>query len=540
MTVYWLVWDAAAHWIVDRLDAEGQLPAVRRLRTSGVFAAARPPEPNCQTPPSLATLFTGTWPEEHGVTGFRVPSPTGRLADSVSGFDPSACRRPAVWETAGRSGLTTSAVHVPWIADTVTGSGAVPDWLDAATEAYSRRLARHGAHELGEARFTFRVGPHELTAEAGADAVQVRGRYGEAQVTDEWTPLPLDAGTGIWLRRARVRGRSMLLHTGLWAPRTVGHDTALTDGLGQVPYFAGESLGSCYRAGLFGPRLVDGGDGGAEDLLLSSAELVGRGFTAAADLVLAGHRSDLVVMYLPTTDDIGHELLGWCDERSAAHRPDVAPEVWRRIARCYRQADALLGRVLDRARAEDTVVLGADHGMAGTAWTLHPNQVLYEAGLAVVDPAGRLDPDRSAAYYHPVNNGSLWINSRTDDGSAPAYEVAARVRELLTRVRAPGGDRPLVRELRASAAGHRLDLLLDPDCLPSADLPADGRPVHPARKPGAHVTNGGDDRLHAVFAATGPGLSRGRDLGVIDNTWPAELVLSRLTAIRTDRSASPV
>ncbi|WP_055480127.1 alkaline phosphatase family protein [Sphaerimonospora mesophila] len=544
MTVYWMVWDAAAPWIVDRLDAEGQLPAVRRLRTAGVFAAARPPAPNCQTPPSLATLFTGTWPDEHGVTGFRVPSATGRLGDSVSGFARSACRRPAVWETAGRSGLRTTAVHVPWVADTVTDTGTVPEWLDAATEAYSRRLARHGAHELGVAPLTFPVAHHELVAVADGPGVRVRGRHGEAHVTDVWTPLMLDADTGIWLRQAQLRDRRLLLHTGAWSPRTVGHDMSVVAALREAPPFAGEALGSCYRAGTFGSRLVDGGDGSAEDLFLSSVRLVGRGFGAAIERALAHHSSDLVVLYLPTTDDVGHELLGWCDERSAAYRPDEAPEVWRRIARCYRQADGLLGRVLNRAGENDTVVLCADHGMAGTAWTLHPNQLLLDAGLAVTDTAGRLDPERSAAYYHPVNNGSLWINGSAGRRGPPSREetdaIAATVRGLLTAVCTPGTDRPLVQRLLPSPDGRRMDLLFDADCLPSADLSGGASPVHGAAKPGAHVTNGGDDRLHALFAAAGPGLPGGSDLGVIDNTWPAELVLQQLTATHTDRSASHV
>ncbi len=539
MTVYWLVWDAAAHWIVARLDAQGELPSVRRLRTAGLWAAARPPAPNCQTPPSLATLFTGTWPEEHGVTGFRVPS-AGHAGESVSGFAPGACRRPAVWERAGRAGLRTSAVHAPWIADTVTETGAVPDWLDGAVEAFSRRLARHGAHELGAGPLTCQVAGHTLTAVADGAGIRVRGARGEAFVTDDWVPLGLDAGTGIWLRQARLPGRRLLLHTGAWVPRAVGHDPAVVTALREAPLFAGEGLGSCYRAGTFGPRLIDGGDGGAEDLFLSSVGRVGRGFAATVAGVLARHRSDLVVMYLPTTDDVGHELLGWCDERSAAHRPDVAPEVWARIARCYRQADAILGQVLDRAGEGDTVVLGADHGMTGTAFTLHPNQLLVTAQLAATDSAGHLDPRRSAAYYHPVNNGSIWLNASAHDDGLTAADTIRRITALLSAVRAPGADRPLVKEVRPAPDGRRIDLVLDADCLPSAALPGDGRPVRPAAKPGAHVTNGGDDRLHAVFAAAGPGLARGKDLGVIDNTWPAELVLGQLTTSFPDRTASHV
>lgn len=517
-----MVWDAAAHWIVERLVAEGALPSVRRLMDRGVRAAARPPAPNCQTPPSLATLFTGSGPERHGITGYRVPVPAGPIGESRSGFDRAALLAEPVWETAGRAGLRTAAVHVPWVLD----GGAAPVWLDGAVEAYSRRTARHGVHELAGDRIEFEIGAARLQAVADGPLVRVSGDCGQVEVARDWVPLRLPGGSGVWLCQAEQAGRRTLMHTGAWVPRTAGRNRPLTKALDGAPVFAGEGLGSLYRRGALGPRLAEGGDGSSEDLFLSSVGCVHRSFAAATEVVLAGHEAELVVLYLPTTDDVGHELLGWCDPRSAAHRPDIAPAVWARLTDCYRWADALLGRVLDRAESGDTVLLSADHGMAGAAWTLHPNTVLASAGLAAVTE-GRLDPHRSAVLYHPANNGSLWVNDDSRAaGRVPGGECAGLLRRAEAALRSAAGT--LLAGLTTAEDGRSAQLLFAPDCLPSAELSPDGRAIRPAAKTGAHMTNQGDDRLHAVLVAAGPGLSAGDDLGVLDNTWPAQLVLHQL------------
>lgn len=514
MTVYWLVWDAAAHWVVARLEAEGALPSVSGLRAHGTHAAMRPPTPNCQTPPSLATLFTGTWPDVHGVTGYRVPTETGPIEASRSGFARSSCRAAPVWE---RAGVRTVGVHVPWM---MPGGGSLPSWLDCAVDAYGRRVAGHGAYELGGSGLEFRIGGESLRAAAEGALVRVGG----VLVGDKWTEVGFGAGHVMWARQATVAGRRMLLHTGAWTSRVAGWDGAVAEALAAVPAFAGEGLGSIYRVGGFGPRLVDGGDGSAEDLLTDSLSCVHQSFETAADTVLERHDADLVVIYLPTTDEIGHELLGWCDPRSSAYRPDFEERVWAQIREVYGWADELLGKIIDRSGPDDTVLLTADHGMAGAAWTVHPNTVLAEAGFVALTSDGRIDPRRSRVLYHPAGNGSLQVNDEGRDGGwIPADQIPGLLAEAGAALRAAACG--LVYGLRQGKRSAHV--LFAPDCLPSAELAPGGHAVHPARKPGAHVTNQGDDRFHAVFAAAGPGLGSS-DLGVQDNTLPALVVLNQL------------
>jgi Type I phosphodiesterase / nucleotide pyrophosphatase len=554
VTVYWMVWDAAARWIVDRLDAEGALPAVRALRERGCRAAGRPPTPNCQTPPSLATLFTGTPTTGHRVTGFTVPA-AGDVVGHRSGFAPGFPARPPVWRTLAQHGVRSAFVHAPWVLD---ADGGAADTVDGAIEAYSTRLARHDVLPLTPGTVTpWPAGglPAEADTTTGAVRLRAGGTEHDLTASPGWTPVRLDAGTGFWVRcRETSRGRA-LIRTGTWTTRTAGTNRPLRDALARTPVFAGEGVGSLYRAGLFGPRLTEGGGGAAEREFAASLDCVVRSFEAAARATLDLHRAGLVVIYLPWTDDVGHEMSGWCDERSAAHRPDAADRVWEVVRHCYQAADRVLGRVLRRAGQDDTVILSADHGMAGATHLVHVNEALIAAGLAARGPDGDLDPRRSDVVYHPANNGSLRVNHEgLAHGRVPEHLTGATMRRALTALRrlrgphgTPPGD-PVVRgfldehgaPLDEAEPGGVAFVVLAGDYQPSAGC--DGGPVlRPMAKSAAHVVNTGDGRLHATFAAAGPGLPPGADLGEVDNTLAARLVLHRFAAgPEPDETALPV
>ncbi|WP_328915059.1 MULTISPECIES: alkaline phosphatase family protein [unclassified Streptomyces] len=540
MTVYWMVWDAAARWIVDRLEAEGALPAVSELRARGCRAAGRPPTPNCQTPPSLATLFTGAATGEHGVSGFGVPG-DGDVFGYESGFAPGFPARPPVWRTLAGRGVRTAFVHAPWVFD---GEGRVGATVDAAIEAYSTRSARYDVLPLTPGAVTaWPAGglPVEVDTTAGGVLLRAGGTSYDLTGSPSWTPVRLGAGTGFWARcRDTARGPA-LVRTGTWTARTAGADRSLVDALAGTPVFAGEGVGPLYRGGLFGPRLVDGGDGSAEEEFVASVDCVVRSFGAAVQAVLDGHHADLVVMYLPWTDDIGHEMSGWCDERSAAHRPKEAARIWDAVRHCYRAADDLLGRVLRRAAEDDTVILGADHGMVGSTHLVHVNEALIAAGLAARGADGGLDPRRSDVVYHPANNGSLRVNHEgLAHGRVPARLTGVTMRRALAalrELRGPHGALPVVRgfldergrPLDEAEPGPLAFVVLADDYQPSSAV--DGGPVlRPMPKSAAHVVNTGDDRLHATFAAAGPGLPAGADLGEVDNSLAARLVLHRFGA----------
>ncbi|MFF0659407.1 alkaline phosphatase family protein [Micromonospora tulbaghiae] len=532
MTVYWVVWDAGARWLVDGLDARGRLPNVRRLQAAGARAAARPARPNCQTPPSLATLFTGAPAHEHGVTGFRVPDPRW-FGASRSGFDPVVCAVPPVWQ---RLGVRSAFVHVPWVLDP---HGQVGEYVDAAVEAYSGRLTRHAMLRPGQGGVPLVDAlPDAAVVAARSGGTVVSGPSGTVPVTDSWVEVDLGGGLGCHVRRVSRPDGEVLLRTGVWRTRWAGGDRALVQRLRALPAFAGEGAGSVYRAGDFGVRLPEGGDGAAEELLLSSMEPAARTFAAAADVVLDRHRADLVVVYLPMTDDIGHELAGWVDAAGPAYRPELARPGWNLLSRVYRAADAILGRVLDRAGPDDTVLLTADHGIMAMTHDVYPNAVLAVAGLAAPDGRGGVEPDRSAVVFHPAGDGSLWVNPQAR-AQHPARPWLRHAVEVLAAAPGPGGQ-PLLLGL-ADGRGEPVFDLAGRDhvycrfaagLLAQPGMPGNGVVYAPTRKSGGHLAGDGDPRLDAVYAAMGPGLPSGADLGRIDNVDVAAAVEAALSATR--------
>jgi hypothetical protein len=334
---------------------------------------------------------------------------------------------------------------------------------------------------------------------------------------------------GFWAALIDVDGPAVV-RTGVWAVRVGGTDGAMTADLAAAPVFAGEGVGSLYRAGQLGARLVDGGDGTAEETYLSSVGCVSRAFGEATAVVLAGHRADLVVVYLPMTDDLGHELAGWCDAESGAHQPRYASSVWPVLRRGYQLSDAILARVLDRAGPGDTVMLTADHGVVGGTHLVYVNECLIQAGLAVRAADGQLDAARSDVIYHPANNGSVWVHPRHH---VPG-RFLARAMTVLAGLTGPSGA-PIVhgwvdangRPVRAGDSTAMAYLILRDDYQPMSIVDGDGA-VRPATKSGFHTMNTATARLHATFAAAGPDLPAGQNLGLVDNTFPADLAARHL------------
>jgi hypothetical protein len=107
---------------------------------------------------------------------------------------------------------------------------------------------------------------------------------------------------------------------------------------------------------------------------------------------------------------------------------------------------------------------------------------------------------------------------------------------VLSGMTGPGGGRvvrefvdesgrPVSRDGSATVAY----LILADDYQPTATVDG-GALIRPATKTAAHLANTGNTRLHAICCAAGPGIPAGLNLGLVDNTLPAELVRHQLGA----------
>ena len=105
--------DAGSDVILDRLLASGALRggAFERMLARGAVAESLTPAPIASTPISHATMFSGAWPGQHGITSVSLPG-AGIADDPRSGFTvPTAVDR--LWTIAQRAGLHVVCLAAP-------------------------------------------------------------------------------------------------------------------------------------------------------------------------------------------------------------------------------------------------------------------------------------------------------------------------------------------------------------------------------------------------------------------------------------------
>ena len=528
MTVWWFVLDGAGHDIIQRLLAEGCLPHLGSLARCGVMRSVAPSAPSCQTPPGLATLFTGLSPHEHGVTGFFVPGGENRTSpDSWSnGFAPGVLRRDPVWVELLRAGQTAAFINVPWV---FKPDGTLPQGVWVATEAFSQREEREAYAVLRR--------PGDRGLLSGTEAIL--GRDGEVTlrhrdrtrqtIGDVWAVSTASDSPGCWFRSVRLPDATIVARTGRWRDRVGGFDAGLVARVKQATRglpFVGESLGSLFRDGVLGSTLAQGGDGTAESFLLSAAALVTDSVARPLEAVLAGPRPDLVVTYIPTTDDLGHEL---------AVSPDRLEHLTT-LAVGFRRVDALIGRVLSDTEPDDTVLVSADHGMAPIRRTFYPNNMLEAAGLATPHPNPQLGADPSShVLFHVVGNGLLVAPSGSEALQA-GMAVLSEARDDDGQPFVIGWSDDRGRTWRADDPGP-VYARFAPGVLPWPDV-TPGLPVSgPGLRSAAHTVWNEDSTLRAVLLAAGPQLVTSAASRVEDNRGVAGLVR---VALGSDRARPPL
>jgi hypothetical protein len=199
--------------------------------------------------------------------------------------------------------------------------------------------------------------------------------------------------------------------------------------------------------GAFGPTLLDGGDGTAEQRYLEALELVTRQFMRGVDWAWDTKRARLLLDYFPVADEIDHGYYGYLDPAWPEYSEEAARQVQWLRQRVWEIVDLRYAHLRDLVRNDPNAVLfvAGDHGMR-TSWQMfRPNVALREAGLLEVDSLGFIDVTRTRA----LSPNGYWISvNRTawKDGIVPPHEeaeVVAAVERALLAARDASG-RPIV------------------------------------------------------------------------------------------------
>ncbi len=570
--------DGGGYELVHEFLREGVLPNFARLRAEGAFSDGMVTAFPTKTAASFAMIWTGLPGRDNGITGNAVlalPAGSHTLLDTRDGFSAELLRADPLWTRVARTGRRAVALHTTHTypldaalgrleADErgdlfiLTGYGDVrlpPATLNEvrnpllaeASVPLAEALTGSGGggrpgflrFEVGEARFLGVFVDDPLNPESGWDT------FGVLEDPADRDP---DGRAPVWLARvgtgpdaafsgaisAESAGVRIEFQVRAFAAVPPGADSparyvVFRGGASEVATHPApawrERLGSSgwprtvgapeYASGRLGRTGAESGDGTAESRLLEIAGAVADSALVHLDAAASLPEWDLIALYLPIADEIGHLLYGRLDDRLATHDPALAESLRPVLAGAFREVDRVLGRLFALAEAADAhLMVVSDHGMSGTDRLLHVNVALERAGLLAFDADGRVDLSRTRAMAPPTADGSVAINriSRPEGIVPPPEEaeVLAAVRSALLGIRADG--EPVVTGFLSPATGGRVqpggattgDLfpLLRPGFLSSArpaehvvmsDRPAGNHGFAPTRR----------DML-AVLAAWGP------------------------------------
>jgi hypothetical protein len=300
-----------------------------------------------------------------------------------------------------------------------------------------------------------------------------------------------------------------------------------------------------YERGGLGPTLWQGGDGTAERRYLETAALVTRQFTRLTDFAIDRTAFDLLLTYLPNPDEALHLWWGRLDPALSGHDAALATRLRPFLDEALAMVDRFVGRLAERAGTDMVFAIASDHGMAAVNHSFKPNVALQRAGLLSLRPDGSIDLSRTQAMYFSGNSTYVLLNRASRPNGVVKPEDEARlVRQVTAALRGvvdPRTGKPVVRAVLEPSAvkpvpgtsqdrsrtapaaataeglggphGGDLYLSMEPGYWLSGST--GGEPLEEIPPRADHFADPERPTMHATLTFVGPGVSEGRDFGLV-------------------------
>jgi len=464
----WFLVDGLPFKLVEDFAGKTHLPNLRGALANGKIWPLSNARPNCQTPPSLTALWSGTGPAEIGMIGYDLPD----LPDDPTGFHPAFENYPKdldwIWNAYADASEGIRLCHIPFVD---------PARLGSSLQSYSYGF----------------VPPLSVPTVEELDHSQARKHSIRTQ-----------------------DGRLIALNEGEWAPKMCGKAaTELEQAMSRWPLRA-QSFGKAYRTGLLGPPMSNGGDGTAERLLAES--IFGLSKRYYEEFLFCVRRQDarLVIGYQPAIDLLLHELVGYLDEANLHHSPARRAVASDLVSRALKTLDAFLGQFQKACGTSDRALICSDHGMGSIDRILRPNVALHELGFLQRSDGDEIDPDLSVCFFHPSESGFLCFNARQMEARhISTEEILVRLGE---RIFAACGVRAEFVQHHWKDASELWDVswFLRPPKRYQAKANVSGDLIISAVKTGDHAVTGFDPMLLGTLIEVGSSQQVHKDTEIFD------------------------
>ncbi|WAC71678.1 alkaline phosphatase family protein [Roseateles sp. SL47] len=514
--------------LVDGLS----LPLLRllapRLPPCATTLPLRPLAPNCQTPPSLFSIWSGLPESAHRLTGYDMPveghaSPLA-IREAFANWPQDVAM---VWDDWAAGGGQVRTCAVPFVQPQRL-AGA----LLSHSQVYTPALAAPRLLRAGETLVIEALGV-QWPVEGHGDSLRLRNtpegvvdlplhQTRHLRLSDA-VPATVAGHThrAIALRTVRVEGELRLCMMGFQPVWIEGRDAPQRQAAFRHRAYAALNPARLYADGALGLRLDAGGHGHAETLLLDLLHVVHQSFLEDICWTLDAPGGELVVAYYPVIDLLSHQLLRTMVSPANAAERDVAGQILARVAEWLGE---LLLSCQRRLAPGSRLVAHADHGMLPIHQEFSLNRWLHQQAWLTLDAEGGIDPQHSLVFYHPAENG--WLAVHPERLAAAQLDLSSLIGTLnqwfLDEGPSPSAMTPAFRlipgpEVSTGQGWQSQWYVQPPD---GVRLRADvHRPMlAPARKGGDHTCWSPNPWLEAALLDTEP-------TGV---TWPSTVALTDL------------
>lgn len=409
--VVWLVVDGLGH----KLNAliRRSMPPIKGGRETAYFPL-EPLYPNCQTPPSLYSIWSGVHATTHGLYGYLTPFASDtNVGASSSSFDNWPKDIPMIWDRYAKAGKTVSLHAVPFVK-----CGDLAESLRCHTSVFNHALIpasllQHGSRLAMEGVISSDISVRR--DETCFDLISVRDGARLLRINDGGSALlaltndgRLEGSMirGMRFRSVLVDGEPHLYCHGFQPVRVTGSLTKLwaTDAVGRS--YIASNPAKAYQKGRLGRKLCEGGDGSAEYTMLRLLKDVHDDFAFDLRWSLKNGPSDLTVWYYPVIDLVSHQLLKYLHESEPNHQA-IAIDIFSKVLAWL---DEVLEDACDQTSGFARVIVNSDHGMSPVLLDIFPNPYLVGIGALNLDGQGQPIFDAAAAFYHPAENGNLLVH----------------------------------------------------------------------------------------------------------------------------------
>ncbi|MFW3165011.1 alkaline phosphatase family protein [Pseudomonas syringae pv. syringae] len=513
-SLLWLLVDGLSRDLYQRLRNRMSVQANHAATLEPMF-------PNCQTPPSLFSIWSGESAAHHGLTGYEIP-------EAVAG-NPAQCREAfqawpreslMAWDHFAQAGRTVRTCGVPFVQPERLGAQ-----LLSHTEVYLNPVLPLSIVRTDECLQCEALGLSFRVHADGLEIVlvdeqgeQVRIALGETRHLLLAPEIPVStAGEGhraVAVRAILVDKQLCLCVFGFQPVRVHGSKAGeRRRQLMNRAYVAGNP-GKLYAVGELGARLNEGGSGAAELVLLDLLDSVHQSFLADIIVALEANDADLTVAYYPVIDLVGHQLMRYLEEASTP--PSLLEAIEQQIARWL---DQLFASCQTATGKETRFIAHSDHGMQPIYWDVRPNRLFLDRGWLATDAQGNIDARRSSVFFHPAENGLLVLRREpAGSGLLDAPQVLTALQAAFAEL-SEGGFALLQGPAAVLGPGWRSDLYLQPP--PGVRVRSDhtGALIESSRKGGDHSVWSDATSLKGVLLELGAAPSR---------PWPQPLCLEQL------------